>query len=314
LASHSKASQPEPGRVLGAAGGVYDVQRDDGSVVEARLRGRLKLEQRTGDRIVSGDSVTLEPQHDTTQWTIESVAPRRSVLARRAPGKGSRRAKILVANIDQVAIVVAAARPEPKLRTVDRLLVLAESNELAALIVVNKTDLGQADEIARRFAPYSAAGYTVLLTSAEARTGLDALAEQLCGRDSVLTGPSGVGKSSLLNALEPGLGLRVAAIGDAAGKGRHTTVSAKLVPLGCGGYLADTPGLREVGLWDVEHDNLPHYFPEFRTLAPECRFSGCTHVHEPRCAVLAGVESGAVDRDRYDSYVAMLNDEPVPEW
>src|SRR5690606_28368456 len=129
-----------------------------------------------------------------------------------------------------------------------------------------------------------------------------------------LTGPSGVGKSSLLNALEPGLGLRVAAIGNAAGKGRHTTVSAQLVPLRAGGYLADTPGLREVGLWDVDHENLPHYFPEFRELLPPCRFSACTHIHEPKCAVRAAVEDGRVDRDRYASYVAMLADEPIPEW
>jgi ribosome biogenesis GTPase / thiamine phosphate phosphatase len=312
LASPSKASQPEPGRVLSAVGGVYEVERAAGGVIESRLRGRLKLEQRTGDRVIAGDRVQV--LQDEEQWTIESVDERRSVLARRAPGKGSRRAKVLVANVEQVAIVVAAARPEPKLRTVDRLLVLAESNELDALIVVNKTDLGDVAAIRAQFAPYEAAGYSVVLTSAAEGYGLEALAEHLCGHDSVLTGPSGVGKSSLLNALEPGLGLRVAAIGDAASKGRHTTVSAQLVPLACGGYLADTPGLREVGLWDVEHENLPHYFPEFRALLPECRFSACSHVHEPRCAVRAALEDGRLDRGRYESYVAMLNDEPIPEW
>jgi len=314
LASPSRASLPEVGRVLSAVGGFYEVQRASGDTVEARLRGRLKLEQRTGDRVIAGDHVGLTWQEDEQQWTIESVGERRSVLARRAPGKGSRRAKVLVANVEQVAIVVASADPEPRLRIIDRLLVLAESNELAALIVVNKSDLTGVAAIEQRFAPYVTAGYTVVATSAATGEGLERLRPLLCGHESVLTGPSGVGKSSLLNALEPGLGLRVAAISEAVGKGRHTTVSAQLVPLACGGHLADTPGLREVGLWDVERENLPHYFPEFRSLAPQCRFSGCTHVHEPRCAVLAALNAGAIDRDRYDSYRAMLADEPVPEW
>jgi ribosome biogenesis GTPase / thiamine phosphate phosphatase len=310
----SKASPPEPGRVLSFAGGIYEVARAAGGVVDARLRGRLKLEQRTGDRIVAGDHVTIIAQDEADGWTIEAVGERSSVLARRAPGKGSRRAKVLAANVEQVAIVVAAARPEPNLRTVDRLLVLAESNELRALIIVNKTDLADAADIERRFAAYAAAGYAVIPTSATTGAGLDRLASALCGHDSVLTGPSGVGKSSLLNVLEPGLGLRVAAIGEAAGKGRHTTVSAQLVPLECGGYLADTPGLREVGLWDVDDDNLPHYFPEFRALLPDCRFSACSHVHEPACAVRAAVADGRLDEGRYQSYIAMLGDETIPHW
>jgi ribosome biogenesis GTPase / thiamine phosphate phosphatase len=209
---------------------------------------------------------------------------------------------------------VAAARPEPTLRMVDRLLVTAESNDLAALIVVNKCDLVDRAAVERRFAPYVAAGYPVLLTSASAGIGIDALAARLCGHESVLTGPSGVGKSSLLNTLEPGLGLRVAAISEQVGKGRHTTVSAKLVPLACGGYLADTPGLREVGLWDIDPENLPHYFPEFRTRLADCRFSACTHTHEPRCAVRAAVDEGSIGAERYASYLAMLNDEPIPGW
>jgi ribosome biogenesis GTPase / thiamine phosphate phosphatase len=301
--------------VLGAVGGVYDVELADRRQVPARLRGRLKLEQRTGDRIVAGDRVTVTAQPDGDGWTIEAVDPRRTQLARRAPGRGSRRAKVLVANVDQVVAVVAATRPEPRLRTLDRLLVLAESNELTALIVVNKLDLVTRPEVEARFHPYLAAGYEILLTSVAERVGLAELSARLCGRDSVLTGPSGVGKSSLLNELEPGLGLRVAEVSSAVGKGRHTTVSARLVPLHCGGHVADTPGLREVGLWGVDHDALAHHFVEFRALAPDCRFGwSCTHVHEPECAVQDAVAAGRLDDGRYQSYLAMRADEPPPAW
>lgn len=306
---------PQPGQHHGlvrtAIGGTYEVELHQGGVVEATLRGRLKLEQRTGDAVVPGDRVVLIEHEDGGQ-TIERVEERRSELARRAPGRGRHRgAKVMVANLDQLVAVFSVAHPEPSLRMLDRFLVLAESNGVDAVVVANKIDQGSGAERAV-FGVYEEIGYPVLFTSAEDGRGVAALEELLCGRISALAGPSGVGKSSLLNAIEPGLGLRTAAVSDAGRKGRkgrHTTVSGRLIPLECGGYVADTPGLREVGLWGVEPGELDRYFPEFGEHRDRCRFSGsCSHTHEPGCGVRAAVEDGAVSHARFESYAALLAD------
>jgi ribosome biogenesis GTPase / thiamine phosphate phosphatase len=287
--------------VLRASGGVYDVELDDGTVAEASLRGRLKLERRTGDRVVAGDMVDVI-RHDDGSFTIEAVAPRRSELARRAPGHG-RKARIIVANIDRVIIVFATADPAPRRRMLDRFLVIAEANHLEPVIVINKIEVVPAEEVDALLSPYVAAGYETLRTSASSGAGVAELRECLRGARSVVTGPSGVGKSSLLNAVEPGLGLRIGEVSRAVHKGQHTTVTAQLIPLDCGGYVADTPGLRELGLWNISPEELPDCFPEFRELAGDCRFGGsCTHVHEPDCVILDAVRSGEIDADRYESY------------
>lgn len=287
--------------VLSASGGVYDVELEDGTVTEASLRGRLKLEQRTGDRVVAGDRVTLARQSDGA-LTIESVEPRTSELARRAPGHG-RKAKVMVANVERVVIVFAAREPEPKRRLLDRFLVLAEVNHLGVLIILNKIDLVDDETAAAFLEPYERAGYDTLRTSAATGAGIEALRERLCGANSVIAGPSGVGKSRLLNVVQPGLSLRIGEVSTAVHKGQHTTVSARLIPLQCGGHVADTPGLRELGLWGVAPEELPDCFPEFAEYIGQCRFSrSCSHTHEPDCAVRAAVESGAVDAGRYDSY------------
>jgi ribosome biogenesis GTPase len=296
---------PLQGTVLQALGGSFDVLLDSTRIVTAFLRGRVKQEARLGDRIVAGDRVRVTEHADDT-YTIDVVEPRRSQLARRAPGRGTHRAKVLVANADQVVIVLAAAQPEPRLGMLDRLLVLAESNDIPALIVVNKVDLADDAHAEQRFAPYTAAGYPVLFTSTVTGVHLQELRQRLCGMESVLTGPSGAGKSSLLNAIEPGLELRVGDVSEAVNKGRHTTVSARLIPLPCGGFVADTPGLREVGLWDVDPDQLDRLFPEFAPLLDACRFTSCTHTHEPRCAVREAAERGEISHLRYDSYVKLL--------
>lgn len=297
------------GRVIEAVGGVYTVELEDGRELPTRLRGRLKLEQRTGDRVVVGDFVEVE-EREGEDATIESVAPRRTQLARRAPGRNVRKAKVIVANVEQVVVVFAAANPEPRLRMLDRFLVLAEFNGLAAKIVINKIDaVEDVAALEEQLAPYRAAGYDVLFTSTTQDINIDRFRELLCGHESVITGPSGVGKSSLLNAVEPGLSLRVGAVSEAVNKGRHTTVSARLVRLDCGGHVVDTPGLREVGLWGMDPDRLDEAFPEFRPYLGECRFgSSCTHTHEPDCAVQAAVEAGEVSAARYDSYRALLED------
>ena len=302
------------GTVLRAQGGVYEVQAPD-AVYEAVLRGRLKRDERTGGKVVVGDRVDLVPEKsgEKTVWAIDRVHERASVLARRSPGKAPR-PKPIVANVDQVLIVFAAANPDPHLRMLDRFLVIAADAELEPLIVVNKTDVAGEERARRTFSAYEKAGYRVLYTAAKESRGVDAVRDALCGRLSALTGPSGVGKSSLLNAIQPGLGLRVAAISEAVNKGRHTTVTAQLIPLECGGWVADTPGLREVGLWEVDRDNLQFYFPEFEPLLGSCRYPTCTHVHEPGCAVRAATDAGTIDPGRYDSYRRMITGDDEESW
>lgn len=294
------------GIVLRAHGGIYEVETPDG-VVEAVLRGRLKREERLGDRVVVGDEVEVEragPEAEAS-WTIEEVHERRSSLARRAPGKAPR-AKVIVANVDQVVVVFAVSHPAPHLRMLDRFLVLCEANELDPLIVANKVDLTGPEAAREVFRLYEEIGYRVLYTSIKAELAIDQLGACVCGKMSALTGPSGVGKSSLLNAVQPGLALRVASVSDAVQKGRHTTVTAQLVPLDCGGYVADTPGLRELGLWGIDPDDLDWCFPEFRPYLGTCRYgNSCTHTHEPGCAVREAIGSGIAE-SRYVSYERMM--------
>ena len=301
------------GTVQRGQGGVYEVQTPEG-VVEAVLRGRVKRDERTGDKVVVGDRVDVEPEAAGAEqvWAIRRVHERRTLLARRAPGKAPR-PKPIVANVDQAIIVFAAARPDPHLRMLDRFLVIAAASDIAPLIVVNKVDITGAEAARRTFAAYERAGYPVLYTCAKTRRGVDALREALCDRLSALTGPSGVGKSSLLNEVQPGLGLRVAEVSEAVNKGRHTTVTAQLIPLACGGWVADTPGLRELGLWEIERDQLQFHFPEFEPLLGGCRYPTCTHVHEPGCAVQQAAAAGEIDAGRYDSYRRMFLGEDEDE-
>lgn len=307
------------GLVRTASGGVYEVELHQGVVVEASIRGRLKLEQRTGDAVVVGDRVLVDRQEDGGH-TIEAVEPRRTELARRSPRKGGRRAKVMVANVDQLVAVFAVASPAPRLRLLDRFLVLAEASDLEAVIVVNKVELTEPDLAAaagvshdeaavtlEALESYRGLGYRVLRTSVNAERGLEDLRDTIRGRITVFAGPSGVGKSSLMNALQPGLALRTGEVSERVKKGRHTTVSSRLIPLDCGGYVADTPGLRELGLWGIEPAELDLCFPEFRPHLDDCRFGrSCTHTHEPDCAVSAAAAAGEVPTARLDSYRALL--------
>jgi ribosome biogenesis GTPase len=319
----SSPTEEQPGIVLSGTGGVWRVQRDDGSVVDASLRGRVKKSNagRRADgslrrdtiasaadtlKLAVGDRVLLE--HDATgAWAIAEILPRRSRLARRAPG-GGQGERIVAANVDQVVVVFAAANPEPHRRMLDRFLVIAEANELSARVVINKVELVGGPGAAReRWIDYERAGYPVHLTSAKRGDGLEALHGALNGVVSVLTGPSGVGKSSLLNAMFPGLDLRVGEISESVNKGRHTTVGGYLHPLpgDDGGYVADTPGLREIGMWALAPESLDACFPELRPYLPHCRFADCHHGVEPDCAVRAAVEAGEISMARYESYLKL---------
>jgi ribosome biogenesis GTPase len=314
------------GVVIGGTGGVWRVRTIDGQVVDASLRGRLKKADagRRGDgslrrdtiaaaesalKLAVGDDVQLERGSRGDAWAIGEILPRRSALARRAPG-GGQGERIVAANVDQVIVMFAAAKPEPHLRMLDRFLVIAEGNGLAARVVINKIDLVGEEQARRCFEIYERAGYPVHMTSVRNESGLQSVHAMLAGRRSVLTGPSGVGKSSLLNAIFPGAGLRVGAISESVNKGRHTTVGAALLPLpgADDGYVIDTPGLREVGLWALPARELDDCFPELRALGDDCRFADCRHVAEPGCAVREAVENGAVSAERYDSYRRLLEE------
>jgi ribosome biogenesis GTPase len=284
------------GLVLRAAGPRLRVRTALGDV-DALLPGRFRWE---GERAVAGDRVRLERRGDA--WVVVEVEPRRSTLRRRLAGlrRGSR---VLVANVDFVGVVCAAARPDPSPALVDRLLVLVESSELPPLLVVNKIDLVDPPAARSFFGLYERIGYEVLYTSVVTGEGIAALRQRMCAGISTLIGPSGAGKSSLLNAVEPGLQRRVGEVSAKGGWGRHTTTAAELVPLSCGGYVADTPGLREIHLWEIDPAALDACFPEFRPYLGACRFGrSCTHRHEPDCAVRAALARGEIAPSRYESY------------
>ena len=293
------------GLVHEVQGGVYRVSLDDGRALDTSIRGRLKLQARSGDRVVIGDRVRVDLTGDGA--TIEEVLPRRSELLRRGPG--GVRAKILVANLDRVVVVVAATQPALRLRLVDRLLAMGEANGLPSILVINKQDLpGAADASAPVRELYQGIGYGVVLTSVESSVGIEALGAAMGEGVSALVGPSGAGKSSLLNRLDPALRLRTGDLSRRTRTGRHTTVGGRLLAMKAGGLVADTPGFSDVGLWGVQRELLPQCFPELAALADECRFRGCSHTHEPDCAVQAAVGSGAVDPGRYESYQALLEE------
>lgn len=305
------SSRPRIGTVHETVGGVYRIVFGDAASVEASLRGRLKREELAGSRVVVGDEVEVHPivgaGSGETDWVIERVLERRSQIVRRS-GPG-RKPKVIAANVDRLVVVVAAAEPAPRREVIDRLLVLAEADRVEAVLVVNKVDLPAARAMADELTSvYRGVGYRVIEASAATGQGLDELRQVLCQGTSALVGPSGVGKSSLLNTLEPELGLRTGQLSRKVQRGRHTTVSSRLIDLACGGRVADTPGFAEVGVWGVDPDHMDLCFPEFRALRDECRFRGCTHRHEPDCAVRAAVEAGTVDAARLEVY-ELLRDE-----
>lgn len=292
------------GIVVQGTGGVWRVRHPDGSEHDATLAGRLKQELKGQLKLAVGDHVMVDADERDSGWRITAIEPRTSVLSRREPG-GRHGERVLAANIDQVFVVFAFMKPEPHARMIDRFLVICEANDLHAHLVLNKVDLATDAAMVEALAePYESAGYPVHRTSVKRGDGLEEMRRVLHGRVTAVTGPSGAGKSSLLNALHPGLALRTQEISESVNKGRHTTVGSRLIPLPDGdeGYLVDTPGLREVGMWGLPSGSLDQCFPEFQPYLGGCRFQDCQHDTEPGCAIRGAVEAGSVKPSRFESY------------
>lgn len=287
-----------PGLIVRAQSGFFVVETSRG-LVTATLRGRLKEKRQETDLAAIGDRVRVRVLDDGS-GLIESVDERIRVLSRQAPGRQIE--QVIVANPNQALFVFAAAEPDPNFRLLDRFLVVAERESIPAMICVNKIDLVEQKSAEAEFGEYRSLGYPVFYTSAKTGRGIRRLRKQLIGQLTVLAGPSGAGKSSIMNTLDPQLELRTGEVQQASGKGTHTTVYPQLIPIRGGGYVADTPGLKALGLWDIEPSELDAYFPEMRGLVAECDFSDCTHIHEPGCAVLEAVKRGRISLERYDSY------------
>jgi len=293
----------EPGLIVRSQSGFFTVQTGSGNLT-CSLRGRLKQGPRTGDLAVVGDRVQVNRQSDGS-GTIESIEERRTALVRLDPRPQGIYQQVLLANADQAVFVFACAHPEPHLRMLDRFLVIAAKQGISAVIVANKVDLVGREQAENLFGIYPPIGYPVIYTSAREGVGIQELRQQLEGRISALAGPSGVGKSSLLNSIQPGLGLAVKDVSEFVGKGRHTTTVRELFPLDGGGYVADMPGMRSLALWDTEAAELDGYFPEIAPLVTGCQFNNCSHKSEPGCAVRAAVQAGRVSEKRYDSYLRL---------
>ena len=272
--------------------------------VTCQLRGRLKQGRREGDIAAVGDRVTFRLLSDGS-GSIEEILPRKSEIVRLDPRPQGEYCQILLANPDQAVFVFSCANPEPRMRMLDRFLVIAEKQNIPAVIVANKIDLVGLEGARARFGFYPPLGYQVIYTSTKDETGIAELKEILSGKLSALAGPSGVGKSSLMNAVQPGLGIAVGDVSAFNDKGKHTTNFRQLLPLQGGGWVADAPGWKSLALWDTRPEEIDAYFPELAARVEDCQFSDCSHTHEPGCAVLVAIQQGLIRQERYDSYLRL---------
>ena len=298
------------GRVFKSTGSWYTVLAE-GKFYECRLRGKLRLdEEKVTNPVAVGDWVSIEPENDT-EANIKEVLPRENYIIRKSTRK-KKHSHRLAANLDQAVLVVTLAFPRTSLGFIDRFLVSCESFRIPALLVFNKADLLDDEGLgyyeALKF-DYQELGYQVLLVSAEENIGMDELKAVLAGKTSLFAGHSGVGKSTLLNLISPHIEQRIGQVSEAVQKGVHTTTFAEMFEAWQGTFVIDTPGIKELGLWDVGNEELSHYFPEMRDYIGECKFHNCTHTHEPGCAFRVAMEAGKIAPSRYESYLSILEDE-----
>ena len=299
------ALTPATGLIIRAQSGFFIVLNDaTGLPVTCQLRGKLKQGPRLGDIAAVGDRVLFTDALDGS-GSIDEILTRKSEIVRLDPRPQGEYHQILLANADQAVFVFACANPDPRLRMLDRFLVIAEKQHVPAVIVANKVEILGLEAAKEVFGHYPKLGYPVIYTSVKADIGVNTLKAALKGKLSALAGPSGVGKSSLMNAIQPGLGLAVGEISVAMNKGKHTTNFRQLHQLIGGGWVADAPGWKSLALWDTEPEELDAYFPELAPLVEHCQFNDCSHTHEPGCAVLAAVSAGTVRKQRYESYLRL---------
>ena len=292
--------------VVRATGSWYDVLHD-GAMLRCRIRGKLRLKGvRSTNPVVVGDEAVCEA--DGGDCVIVDIVPRRNYVIRRASNL-SKESHIIAANVDQALLMVTLRSPETPKEFADRFLVTCEAYKVPAAILLSKIDLQDAEAVAEFRAVYEGAGYRVLEVSAKEGRGVEEVRELLAGRTTLVSGNSGVGKSTLIQTIDPSLDIRTGEISDSHHKGRHTTTFSTMYPLAEGGAVIDTPGIKGFGLLDIDDAELWHYFPEMMRVAPGCRFYNCTHTHEPGCAVVAAVKAGEIAWSRYESYLKILDDD-----
>ena len=292
--------------VVRATGSWYDVLHD-GAMLRCRIRGKLRLKGvRSTNPVVVGDEAVCEA--DGGDCVIVDIVPRRNYVIRRASNL-SKESHIIAANVDQALLMVTLRSPETPKEFADRFLVTCEAYKVPAAILLSKIDLQDAEAVAEFRAVYEGAGYRVLEVSAKEGRGVEEVRELLAGRTTLVSGNSGVGKSTLIQTIDPSLDIRTGEISDSHHKGRHTTTFSTMYPLAEGGAVIDTPGIKGFGLLDIDDAELWHYFPEMIRVAPGCRFYNCTHTHEPGCAVVEAVKAGEIAWSRYESYLKILDDD-----
>jgi len=300
------------GIVIKSTGSWYSVLSPDGSLTECKLRGKFKVSGiKTTNPIAVGDHVDFRIlQEENTGW-ITNIHPRKNYIIRKAT-KLSKVSQILAANLDQAIIIATLAEPRTSTGFIDRFLITAEAYHIPAVIIFNKTDLyakQKMNELAGLVEIYTAAGYPCLCVSALTGDRTETVKEILKDKVSLIAGHSGVGKSALINYIEPGLNLKTQAISKAHHKGVHTTTFARMFRLSFGGFIIDTPGIKEFGLYDLEKSTLAERYPEMRALMHSCRYTNCTHLHEPGCAVKEAVGNGKISKMRYNGYIRIMSDE-----
>lgn len=299
------------GRVIKSTGSWYDVRNDDGEVVQCRLRGKIRLDGlRTTNPVAVGDWVNFERERDKDTCVIDKIMPRTNVIVRKSVNL-SKESHVIASNVDQAILVATIAQPRTSTGFIDRFTVTAEAYHIPVVIVFNKCDLyndeqnAAAEELMR---VYNGIGYQSFVISAKTGYNCDRLKTIMKDKISMFSGHSGVGKSALVNRLDPDLDIRVGEISEVHEKGKHTTTFAQMYELGFGGYIIDTPGIKEFALFDMEKETLAQRFPEMRALMHDCRFNNCTHLHEPHCAIKTAVEEGVIADWRYENYCNMMDD------
>ena len=299
------------GRVIKSTGSWYDVRNDAGEIVLCRLRGKIRLGGlRSTNPVAVGDLVNYEKERDKDTCVIDKILPRTNVIVRKSVNL-SKESHIIASNVDQAILVATIAQPRTSTGFIDRFTVTAEAYHIPVVIVFNKCDIYDDEQNAmaeQLMKVYNAIGYESFVISAKTGQNCDRLKAIMKDKMSMFSGHSGVGKSALVNRLDPNLNIRVGEISEVHEKGKHTTTFAQMYELGFGGYIIDTPGIKEFALYDMEKETLAQRFPEMRALMHECRFNNCTHLHEPHCAIKNAVEQGLIADWRYENYCNMMDD------